>query len=78
VEGKTRFSRRIKRKKKKKGKDVGDSSEVRRIQILHWKKEEDETNIMMRQNQLFDKRQQLFMFFIFLKNTILPSEFKYY
>jgi hypothetical protein len=65
VEGKTRFSRRIKRKKKKKGKDVGDSSEVRRIQILHWKKEEDETNIMMRQNQLFDKRQQLFMFFIF-------------
>ena len=65
MEGKTRFSRRIKRKKKKKGKDVGDSSEVRRIQILHWKKEEDETNIMMRQNQLFDKRQQLFMFFIF-------------
>jgi hypothetical protein len=65
VEGKTRFSRRIKRKKKEKRKDVGDSSEVRRIQILHWKKEEDETNIMMRQNQLFDKRQQLFMFFIF-------------
>jgi hypothetical protein len=65
VEGKTRFSRRIKRKKKEKRKDVGYSSEVRRIQILHWKKEEDETNIMMRQNQLFDKRQQLFMFFIF-------------
>ena len=65
MEGKTRFSRRIKRKKKEKRKDVGDSSEVRRIQILHWKKEEDETNIMMRQNQLFDKRQQLFMFFIF-------------
>ena len=62
MEDQTRFSMKIKRKKKEK--DVGNSSEIRRVQTPHKKEEGDETNIMMQQNQLFHKCQQLFMFFI--------------
>jgi len=65
-------------REKKKEKDAGDLLEVWRVQTPHGEEEEDETNIMIRQNQLFNKCQQLFMFFYFFLNTILHSESKYY